>query len=108
MKHIWVELGAAELNVVRIFKSRSAASRSGMILALMDRGTAVKAIRHQLWLRCKGECELGGEPITETTAHMHELKHRGQGGEISISNSVMACATCHRYQHRDRNPRWLK
>jgi len=111
MKSVWVEIisGDTDLTVVRIFKSRSAAHRTGAILALMDYAAAVKVIRHQLWIRCKGECELCGSYVTESSGQMHEKwKHRGKGGEISMDNSVFACPKSHKYEHRDRNPKFLK
>ena len=69
---------------------------------------AVLSIRHRLWLRCKGECELCAVPVTEDSGHMHEQKHRGKGGEISLANSVFICSTCHRRAHADRNPHFSK
>lgn len=71
-------------------------------------GEAVAAIRKQLWLRCAGACELCTSPVTEASGQMHEMKHRGRGGEISLTNSVFACAECHKYQHRDRNPKFTR
>jgi len=102
---VWVELDV-RLQPIRIFRNKKAALAVHNFLAEMDRSDAVGKIRHQLFLRSHGECELCGAPITERSAHMHEMKHRGQGGEISLENSVMACVACHKHQHRDRNTRW--
>ncbi len=92
----------------RIFRNRKAAliAFTSRAVFQMDRTVAVKSIRHQLWLRSHGVCDLCGSPINEQTCHMHEQKHRGRGGEISLDNSVMICVKCHKYAHRDRNPRW--
>ncbi len=73
-----------------------------------DYREAVSSIRHQLWLRCRGECELCGSLVTEQGGHMHEQQHRGKGGEISLDNSVFICAKCHQDAHKDRAPRFTK
>lgn len=94
--------------IVRIFKSKSAASRAGIKIERVIYTYAVRDIRYQLWLRCKGECELCASPVTEQNGHMHEQKHRGKGGEISLANSVFICPTCHGRAHKDRNTRFSK
>jgi len=106
-KFVWVELGGLG-QVVRIFKNRRTASAFSGNVFEVGYFTAVGEIRHQLWLRSDGYCELCAAPITEQMAHMHEQKHRGQGGEISLANSVFICPTCHQREHRDRNPRFTK
>src|ERR1700722_19158151 len=93
-------------NVVRIFKSKKAAYASGEVVWEVTRAWAVASIRHQIFVRSDGDCEQCGSPITESSGHMHERKHRGRGGEISLENSVFICAICHSYNHRARNPRW--
>lgn len=108
-KLVWVELASDGISPIRIFKSRSTAFASGCAIGPFYTHTvAVAKIRHQLWLRSKGFCELGGEPVTEASGHMHEMVHRGKGGEISMQNSVFICPKCHQHAHRDRNPRWKK
>jgi 5-methylcytosine-specific restriction endonuclease McrA len=104
-KLVWVETTAQGVPV-RIFTSRSKVTR-GYIMK-MNRSEAVKIIRHQLWLRCAGECEICAAPVTEDSGHMHERVHRGKGGEISLENSVFICPPCHRREHADRNPRFSK
>ena len=107
-KMVWVETTAQGLPI-RIFRSRLATAGYHRTYVLkMDRAQAVADIRHQLFIRSEGFCELCISPINEKTAHMHEQIHRGQGGEISLANSVMICPTCHNWQHRDRNPRFGK
>jgi 5-methylcytosine-specific restriction endonuclease McrA len=107
-KLVWVETTAVGVPV-RIFKSRMHAAGYHVAKVLQwDYSDAVKIIRHQLWLRCAGECELCASPVNETSGHMHETRHRGKGGEISLANSVFICPTCHRRAHADRNPRFSK
>ena len=74
----------------------------------MSYADAVKSIRKQIFYRSKGFCELCAAIVVESSGHMHEQLHRGQGGEISLANSIFICATCHRLAHADRNPRFSK
>ena len=71
-----------------------------------DRREAVCSVRRQIFDRCKGFCEICASPVIESSGHMHEQVHRGQGGEISLDNSVFICVQCHKRAHNDRNPRW--
>lgn len=104
--YVWVELQGV---VVRIFKGDFIPLDTPVHkLARMEYADAVKSIRHTLFIRSKGDCELCGSPITEKTGHMHEMRHRGKGGEISLENSVLACAACHKHQHRDREPKFTR
>ena len=108
----WVEIGAAGLPV-RIFKSFKAAThlvarRIAFSAAQMDRSQAVGIIRHTTFVRSLGDCELCGSPVNEKTGHMHEKLHRGQGGEISVENSIFICAKCHKRQHRNREPKFTR
>jgi 5-methylcytosine-specific restriction endonuclease McrA len=105
---VWVELNDVNATV-RIFRNRRAAHAFGKEwIAEQNRSEAVAEIRHQLWWRCKGECELCASPVTEQSGHMHEQVHRGKGGEISRANSVFICPPCHQRAHKDRNPRFTK
>lgn len=120
---VWVEYGGAPLTIVRIFRNKTAAyafmspysqvcgvqMRRSRVPIGQERYTlAVSVIRHQLWLRCKGFCEMCGDTVIEKSGHMHEVKHRGKGGEISLANSVFICPKCHDLQHGDRKPQWTK
>ena len=107
-KLVWTEVDPKTLFVVRIFRNQKAALASNTLIMHMDQAKAVGSIRHQLWLRCGGICELCGDIVTEASGHMHEQKHRGKGGEISIWNSVFVCAKTHKREHRDREPRWSR
>jgi hypothetical protein len=108
-KMVWVEVNDSNATV-RIFRNRSAANAFGQErIAEQNRFEAVAEIRHQIFLRSKGFCELGGEPITEASGHLHEQIHRGKGGEISLENSVFICYDCHlgpMGAHRDRRVRF--
>lgn len=113
MRHKTVAVELYRTQPVRIFRSHSAAAgalrkgESGPVVQ-MTPADAVHAIRHSLFVRSGGFCELCANPIIEKTAHMHEQVHRGKGGEISLDNSVFICATCHHRAHADRNPRFTK
>ena len=105
--NIYVEIGIAGMPI-RIFKNQKAAIASTRAWAVMARNQAVGQIRHQLFIRSEGHCEFCDERVTECGGHMHERVHRGQGGEISLANSVFICATCHAFAHTGRNPHWSK
>jgi 5-methylcytosine-specific restriction endonuclease McrA len=105
-KQVWVEIENSKF--VRIFKSKNRAIAANCEIMLVDYFHAVSRIRHHLWRRCKGECELCASVVTEDSGHMHEQKHRGKGGEISLANSVFICSTCHAREHADRNPKFSK
>jgi 5-methylcytosine-specific restriction endonuclease McrA len=107
-KLVWVEVTPANVPI-RIFKSRlhSAGYCVGSVTQ-MDRSHAVATIRHLVFIRSEGFCEGCGAPITESSGHMHEVQHRGKGGEISLANSVFICPACHQLAHKDRNPRFTK
>lgn len=64
-------------------------------LKVMTKAEAVGNIRSQVWKRTTGECEYCGKWITENTMHMHEELPKGQGGEVSLENSVGICYNCH-------------
>jgi len=104
---VMVEKNATGL-AIRIFRSSHDGFVPGMIVDTMHYKQAVGEIRHQLFVRSNGYCELCSDFITESAAHMHEQKHRGKGGEISLANSVFICPTCHKHAHGDRNPRFTK
>jgi 5-methylcytosine-specific restriction endonuclease McrA len=107
-KMVWIERDPVSAQPIRIFRSKSAAMYSEGIVRLAEYATSVTAIRHQIFLRSKGECEICATPITESSGHLHEKQHRGKGGEVSLENSIFICPPCHRHQHADRNPHWSK
>ena len=102
---VLVEKNAQGL-AIRIFRGSHASFIPGMIVDTMDYRQAVKEIRHQLFVRSEGYCELCGDIVLESSGHLHEQQHRGKGGEISLANSVFVCAKTHHRAHADRNPRF--
>lgn len=106
---VWVEMDFSREwrpgRAIRIFRSYTAAA-FGTNVQQMKYGEAVKDIRHQLFLRSKGNCEQCGSIVSEDSGHMHERQHRGKGGEISLANSIFICPKCHKYDHRDREPKF--
>ena len=101
---------ARSSRVIRIFKSESAAMRAenpySYDLVLMRYENAVASIRRQLFFRSHGYCEICGALVLYSSGHMHEQIHRGQGGDISLENSIFICPKCHAREHDDRNPRF--
>jgi hypothetical protein len=119
-KRVWAEfftgseaigesIPASPAWVVRIFRNQKAALASkSMDVWQVSREWAVGHIRHQIFLRSKGYCEICGAMTIEKSAHMHEQNHRGKGGEISMDNSVMVCVICHKSAHSDREPKFTR
>jgi 5-methylcytosine-specific restriction endonuclease McrA len=108
-EYVWVEVNDVG-NPVRIFRTRRVAYAFGkQWIASWWRSTAVKMIRHQVFLRSHGECEWCAVRLTENSGHLHEVVHRGHGGEMSIENSVFICYDCHlgpKGAHGSRRPRF--
>jgi 5-methylcytosine-specific restriction endonuclease McrA len=109
-KMVWVGRAKRDgsLRIVRIFKSRRAAAESMWSVRRVPYAQAVQEIRHQIFVRSEGFCEICMVRVLETSGHMHEKIHRGKGGEISLDNSIFICPTCHNWEHADRNPRFTK
>lgn len=106
---VWVQRDETTFHVTRIFKSKKAAFAAGGKAPTQSPYTdAVASIRHQIWLRCRGYCELCGDFVTQANGHMHEQKWRGKGGEISLENSVFICAKTHKLEHKERNPQFTR
>lgn len=98
-------------NVVRIFRTAGAAATSNVVegnrVTEYPRKDAVESIRLQVFARANSECEYCGDPLTWKTMHMHEKKARGDGGEISVYNSVALCYECHiNGEHGNRKTRF--
>jgi len=51
--------------------------------------------REALAKRCRGHCEVCGNPPTWTGLHPHEVVKRAKQGELSMGNSLMCCSRCH-------------
>ena len=110
-KQVWVEVDEVG-NPIRIFYSQRRAIQVGVEgkkVELFDRSVAVSVIRDIIWDRTGGDCTWCGNPITKASLHMHEVLPRGEGGEISLDNSVGICADCHigpQGAHGNRRPRF--
>ena len=75
----------------------------------VERKPAVASIRHQIYIREKGQCKHCGKRITEKQMHMDERIPRSKGGEISLANSDGLCYVCHiDKKHGNRKPRFTK
>jgi len=109
-KMVWVEMRPMAVRIFRNYRAAHAASKHILHgdIELKSYGDAVKSIRHTLFLRSGGNCETCESPVLESGGHMHEQKHRGRGGEISLENSLFICAVCHARAHKERNPQWTK
>lgn len=109
MSRVWVEM-ELESYPIRIFRNQRLAIQSGKHIQHMDRAEAIDSIRNRIWWRTNGDCEWCGFPITEASMHLHEVKSRGDGGEISLENSVGICVECHitgpDAAHSNRRPRF--
>lgn len=104
MSEVYVELLDDE--IVRIFRSYDDAVHSEAWdeerVVQCELSEAVTAIRLTVCESANGECQDCGEYVG-WAGHMHEVKTRGQGGEISTENSIWLCADCHlNHEHGDR------
>jgi hypothetical protein len=61
----------------------------------MARMDAVRAIRNKIFEMQGHRCLWCGEWLAKDTAQMHEQQPRGEGGEISLENSIVLCYDCH-------------
>lgn len=73
---------------------------------------AMERIRKRVYEIAKGDCNGCGKALSYPSGfHMHEVKPRGKGGEISTYNSIALCADCHIGKsgaHANRYPQWTK
>ena len=96
MSKVWVQLGDNG-QAVRIFRTQKEMFFECPVDcdASMERAIAVGQIRAQIWNRQNGVCAKCSTLLTKSGMHMHERKHRGRGGEISLENSEGLCYQCH-------------
>lgn len=102
----WVALD--EKGVTRVFKNYAAAvlSKSANIREY-PRKDAVGQVRQRVFERADGHCEDCNTLLTWASMHMHEKIHRGDGGEISLENSIAVCYKCHMdIEHGNRKLRF--
>lgn len=119
VRDVWVE--SLMGSVVHIFKNKYRMlthwrARSFVGLSCNTRrmpyDEAVAALRSQIFVRCQDHCELCGAFVTENgpdhKGDLHERVWRGDGGEISLENSIFVCRRCHNKAHSGRSPQFLK
>jgi hypothetical protein len=115
-EEVWVELDEHG-RPIRIFRDEKAAMAAifargnpgEKFYTKRDRSEAVREIRRQVYARQQGRCLYCPKLITWAGMHLHEKQHRGQGGEISLENSVGLCYDCHiNQEHGNRKPRFGK
>lgn len=97
MKKAAVEV-SEDGRIIRIFKTLSAAVSSDLPderIQIVSYRMAISKIRQQVWERTKGNCEWCAKIISDQSMHLHEMIHRGEGGEISLINCVGICYECH-------------
>jgi len=90
---VFVELGI-DGRAIRIYRHHSCLPLSEPIIE-WSRQKAVSDIREQVFERADGQCERCARPINSQTAHLHEVRPRGQGGEVSVANGQALCPKCH-------------
>jgi HNH endonuclease len=105
----WIELD--EKGTTRIFRSYAAAVQSAAWnlghVKEYPRREATREIRERILQRAGNQCEDCGKLVTWGSMHMHEKIHRGDGGEISLENSIAVCYKCHtEIEHGERRLRF--
>jgi 5-methylcytosine-specific restriction endonuclease McrA len=97
--------------VSHIFKTYANAVRSKFAdignIKEYPRREATREIRQRVLQRAGNQCEDCGKLVTWETMNMHEKIHRGDGGEISLENSIAVCFKCHtEIEHGNRRLRF--
>jgi hypothetical protein len=97
---VYVEVNAQTELPIRILRTtKEAYELDPKVLRQMAKSVAVKYIRDQIVDRARRGnlilCEFCGQVINEFVGELHEQLPRGQGGEISLANSVFLCHECH-------------
>lgn len=107
-KLVTVEIDPYSQLAIRIFRNKkdSYAAYPDNVKE-MTKAEAVGQIRQQVIDRAtKGRticCEFCDAILTKDTGHMHEVKPKGDGGEVSLFNSRFICPECHlKEEHGDR------
>ena len=78
-------------------------------IRVMDYLLARSQLKQQVINNQNHECAKCGEYINIPSMHLHEVIHRGEGGEESLDNCIGLCAQCHigrRGEHSDRQTRF--
>ena len=105
---VMCEIHPESKRVIRVFRNdKDALSLPPERVRQFPKKDAVEDLRRQVFELSEGLCRNCGK-IINWRFHMHELQHRGRGGEQSLENSIALCADCHLNQeHGDRRPQWL-
>ena len=103
----------ADGQICRIFRNHRTAVLSAAWeekrVAEYPRKDAVSIIRKRVYDLAESLCVYCGKHCSWEVGEMHEEVSRGQGGEISIYNSVWSCHQCHtgpEGQHKERKTRF--
>lgn len=80
----------------------------GATVQLMLKSDAAKSVRDFCFVRCNGWCEICSAPVTKDSGQLHEDEWRGDGGLMSIDNSLFVCKSSHKYQHKGREPQFTR
>ncbi len=97
---VFVEIDPETELPIRILKHWAHASQlDPAVVRQMAKAVAVNYIRLQVIARAIRNknilCAFCGNIITPGTGHMHEVKAKGDGGEVSLDNCVFICPRCH-------------
>ncbi len=97
---VWVEIVPETGQILRILRTTFDAVRLPQErVRQVAKMVAVGDIRKQVIARDTRngfiECRFCGARLLPGTGHMHEQQAKGKGGEVSVENSVMLCASCH-------------
>lgn len=111
---VWVAISIQTGQPCEIFKNekeaRNSTSGAADEIMLWARDSATEIIRRAVFNRDNWECtNCHDASLTWGSAHMHEKKHRGDGGNISVANGTTLCYNCHintEAGHGDRQPQW--
>lgn len=94
-KKVWVVLGVDGRAIEILKNEKHAAQLQDVRVGYLHRSVATEQIRRQIYAQQLRACAHCGSPVTWYTMELHERLWRGRGGEISVSNSVGLCNTCH-------------
>lgn len=71
---------------------------SGKSDKVVEDRTIPKRVRIAVWSRDKGRCTKCG---VEENLHYHHIQHFADGGQNSIDNLTLLCASCHAEEHKE-------
>lgn len=71
----------------------------------MRRPTMPSGLRHEVYLRAGGRCDLCTAPLPGDQWEAHHRRLRSRGGADTHENLIALCATCH-HDRVHANPAW--